>query len=118
MCLPRGAVGWSGVCDYGSSCSRSLTLQNKTKLSSGSSLFAKVPIIQRVHARIQKFFARGGPTLTTFFFFFFFFDEGIQIPLEAGQHRPASETPFKFVLLSNEIRTLFLSVYLIIKELL
>ena len=44
-------------------------------------------------------FFRGGPTLTSFFFAFFFsfffkFLEGLQIPLKAGHHRPASETPF------------------------
>ena len=39
-------------------------------------------------------FARGGQTLATFFFF----DGGerIQIPLKAGHHLPASETPFKW----------------------
>ena len=42
-------------------------------------------------------FARCGPTLTTFFFVFFLVDEGrIQIPLSAGHHRPASETPFRW----------------------
>ena len=44
-------------------------------------------------------FVRGGPTLTTFFSFFFFSlirGGRIQIPLLAGHHRPASETPFKW----------------------
>ena len=50
-------------------------------------------------------FLRGGPTLTSFFLFFFFLGvrfffklmrgERIQIPLIAGNYRPASETPFK-----------------------
>ena len=38
----------------------------------------------------ESFFQRG-PT-----FFLFLVDEGIQIPLKAGQHRPASETPYKW----------------------
>ena len=43
-------------------------------------------------------FVRGGPTLTTFFFVFLVLmrREMIQIPLLAGQKRPASETPFKW----------------------
>ena len=37
-------------------------------------------------------FIRGSPTLTTIFLV----DEGIQIPLIAGQHWPTSKTPFKW----------------------
>ena len=36
----------------------------------------------------ESFFFRRGPILTTFFL-----DEGIQIPLKANHHWPASETP-------------------------
>ena len=39
-------------------------------------------------------FARGGPTLQTCFFFLR--GEMIQVPLKAGHHRSASETPFKW----------------------
>ena len=35
----------------------------------------------------EGFFQRGSN--------FFLVDEGIQIPLKVGQHRPASETPFE-----------------------
>ena len=42
-------------------------------------------------------FVRGGTTLTTFCFFFMLMrGEMIQIPLKAGKHRPASETPFQW----------------------
>ena len=43
--------------------------------------------------RIQKVLAKGGPTLTLLYFLD---DEGFQIPLKAGHHRSASETPFKW----------------------
>ena len=39
-------------------------------------------------------FVRGSPTLTAFFFGLM--SGGNQIPLLAGHHRPASETPFKW----------------------
>ena len=50
------------------------------------------------HARIQKFFVRGGPTLRKIFLLV---DEGgggedPKIQLEAGHHWPASEMPFKW----------------------
>ena len=39
-------------------------------------------------------FVRGGTTLTTFYLLM---REGaIEIPLQAGHHRPARETPFKW----------------------
>ena len=42
-------------------------------------------------------FVRGGPTLTTYLFFLKLMrGEMIQIPLKAGHHQPASETPFKW----------------------
>ena len=37
-------------------------------------------------------FVRGGQILTALFLV----DERIQIPLDAGQHWPANETPFKW----------------------
>ena len=42
-------------------------------------------------------FVRGGPTLTMVFLV----DERIKIPLSAGHHRPASETPFNAVSLAG-----------------
>ena len=47
-----------------------------------------------VHARIQKVLS----TLTTFFYYYYYYFRGgrIQIPLSASQHRPTSETPFKW----------------------
>ena len=42
-------------------------------------------------------FVRGGPTLTKVFLV----DERIKIPLSAGHHRPASETPFNAVSLAG-----------------
>ena len=44
----------------------------------------------------SKSFARGGPALTTFFCFVFMEGGRIQIPLKAGHHLPASETPWRF----------------------
>ena len=40
-----------------------------------------------IHAQIQKVLSDGVKLLV---------DEGSQIPLKAGHHRPASKTPFKW----------------------
>ena len=51
---------------------------------------------------IQNVLSEGGPTLT---FFKLMRGEGIQIPLLAGQHRPANETPFNGVFASEPMVT-------------
>ena len=68
----------------------------------------KVDFIGGVACAESESFVRGGPTLTIAFFLFcfvFVFVSGdmviIQIPLEAGHHRSASEMPFKGVLLAD-----------------
>ena len=55
----------------------------------------------------RKFYQRGSKFDKVFFFFFFFFGWGgllmsggrIKMPLLAGHHRPASETPFEMAFL-------------------
>ena len=51
---------------------------------------------QTENARIQKVFHRGSNFANGFFLSLVLVDEGIQISLKAGLHRPASETPFKW----------------------
>ena len=50
---------------------------------------------QKLHARIQKVLSEG-VQLTDNFLFWLMRLERTQIPLEAGHHRPNSETPFKW----------------------
>ena len=58
------------------------------------------------HARIQKVLSDGYPTHQlsyNVFFVLFFMGERIQIPLKAGHHRPASETPLNAGLVALRI---------------
>ena len=48
----------------------------------------------------RKFYQRGSKFENVFFFFFFLISGGrIKMPLLAGHHRPASETPFEMAFL-------------------